>query len=71
MRSEDWVRTLPLLLASTLLLAAAAAWAFREGLDEFGSTLLAGGLVTLGAWIATHVGTRGDREEHDDDQPST
>ena len=57
MSEEDrkWVRALPLLLTSSILLVFAA-WAFFKGGDTTASTAsFAAGLIILGAWVVTAV----------------
>jgi hypothetical protein len=50
-----WLRSLPLALASSLLLVAAA-WMFFKGGDNIASiAAFASGLVLLGAWLATAI----------------
>jgi hypothetical protein len=50
-----WLRSLPLLLMSSLLMIAAA-WAFFQGDDNTASiAAFAAGLILLGAWLATAV----------------
>jgi hypothetical protein len=50
-----WLRSLPLLLMSSLLMIGAA-WAFFRGDDNTASiAAFAAGLILLGAWLATAV----------------
>ena len=50
-----WVKGWPLLMTSAGLVLGAAVWSFSEEFDLLGASLLAAGLVTLGAWIAEEV----------------
>lgn len=53
--NSTWLRSLPLLLMSSLLLLGAA-WAFFQGNDGTASiAAFAAGLVLLGSWLATAV----------------
>jgi hypothetical protein len=50
-----WLRSLPLLLMSSLLMIGAA-WAFFRGDDDTASiAAFAAGLILLGAWLSTAV----------------
>jgi hypothetical protein len=69
-----WIRALPLLLSSSVLLIAAA-WAFFQGKNGTASIAsFAAGLVLLGAWATTAVvdWSEGNpqRAQPDDDTPS-
>jgi hypothetical protein len=51
--TRAWVRSLPLLLMSSLLMVGAA-WAFFKGKDNTASiAAFASGLILLGAWLTT------------------
>jgi hypothetical protein len=53
--NSRWVRALPLLLSSSVLLIAAA-WAFFQGKNNTASiAAFASGLVLLGTWATTAV----------------
>jgi hypothetical protein len=57
MNDEDraWLRALPLLLMSSLLMIGAA-WAFFAGKDNTASiAAFSAGLILLGAWLASAV----------------
>jgi hypothetical protein len=54
-QTRAWVRSLPLLLMSSLLMLAAA-WMFFQGKDNTASiAAFSAGLVLLGSWLATAV----------------
>ena len=55
-----WVKGWPLLMTSGTLILGAAIWSVSEAFDLLGASLLAAGLVTLGAWIAEE--TDNDRD---------
>lgn len=53
--NDRWIKALPLLLSSSVLLIAAA-WAFFQGKNNTASiAAFASGLILLGAWATTAV----------------
>ena len=50
-----WLKSWPLLLVAVLLLLGTAGYAVVEGFDQYAASLLASGLVVLGAWIVEEV----------------
>lgn len=76
--NSRWVRALPLLLSSSVLLIAAA-WAFFQGKNNTASiAAFAAGLVLLGTWATTaivdwyegHAPKGPNVEEEQGDQPA-
>lgn len=62
MNWPEVLRSWPPLLATVALLVAGS-WLYSDAETTAGAALLAAGLVTLGAWLATTL--RGDdREDH-------
>jgi thiol:disulfide interchange protein len=52
---RTWLRSLPLLLAGSVLMVAAA-WAFFQGEDNTASVAaFTAGLILLGAWLTTAI----------------
>jgi hypothetical protein len=53
--TRAWIRSLPLLLMSSLLMIVAA-WMFFKGTDNVASiAAFSAGLVLLGSWLATAI----------------